>query len=125
MPTSLGPLEILVIMVVALIVLGPERLPKAARQIGKAVAEVRHWSSGIQDEVKSAFNTDDEPSPPPATPPVPTTQPKQFYPDPLKILPADLPPAEAGAPGQGATESSAPADRPVPAPDSPDGPSPN
>ncbi|HUQ64338.1 MAG TPA: Sec-independent protein translocase protein TatB [Acidimicrobiales bacterium] len=82
MPTSLGPLEILVILVVALIVLGPERLPKAARQLGKAVAEVRHWSSGIQDEVKSAFNTDAEPDhpavavPPPdsvSSPPLPTT----------------------------------------------------
>lgn len=58
MPTSLGPLEILVVLVVALIVLGPERLPKAARQIGKAVAEVRAWSGGIQDEVRNAFNTD-------------------------------------------------------------------
>jgi Tat protein translocase TatB subunit len=71
MPTSLGPLEILVILVVALIVLGPERLPKAARQVGKAVAEVRRWSGGIQAEVRDAFNTDSEPDHPAvATPPV-------------------------------------------------------
>lgn len=72
MPTSLGPAEILVILVVALIVLGPERLPKAARQIGKAVAEVKHWSGGIQDEVRSAFNSDEmrnafNPDPEPST----------------------------------------------------------
>jgi sec-independent protein translocase protein TatB len=130
MPTSLGPLEILVIMVVALIVLGPERLPKAARQIGKAVAEVRHWSSGIQDEVKSAFNTDAfntdaEPSPPPAAPPTPAARRGPQYPDPLKIMPADSLPAVAGAPGDAPAADPAPAGPPAPAPDVPDGPSPN
>jgi len=85
MPTSLGPLEILVILVVALIVLGPERLPKAARQIGKAVAEVRHWSSGIQDEVKSAFNAEAEPDHPAVPVPPPdsaSSQPKPTTPAP-------------------------------------------
>jgi Tat protein translocase TatB subunit len=86
MPTSLGPLEILVILVVALIVLGPERLPKAARQVGKAVAEVRHWSGGIQDEVRNAFNTDAEPEAPASPPPAHPT-PRVAYPDPLKLSP--------------------------------------
>ncbi|MDQ6927711.1 MAG: Sec-independent protein translocase protein TatB [Actinomycetota bacterium] len=74
MPTSLGPAEILVILVVALIVLGPERLPKAARQIGKALAEVKHWSGGIQDEVRNAFNADPDPQPQPQ-PSQPSPQP--------------------------------------------------
>src|SRR4051794_40242075 len=104
MPTSLGPLEILVIMVVALIVLGPERLPKAARQIGKAVAEVRHWSSGIQDEVKGAFNPvvlnpDPEPPPPPAAPAPPPPPRGPQSPAPLKIMRAASLPAVAGAQG--------------------------
>jgi Tat protein translocase TatB subunit len=38
---SLGAPEILVILVVALLVLGPNRLPEAARQAGRALAEVR------------------------------------------------------------------------------------
>ena len=50
MPSSLGPAEILVILVVALIVLGPKRLPEAGRQIGRFVAEVRHWSATMQAE---------------------------------------------------------------------------
>ena len=54
MPTSLGPAEILVILVVALIVLGPKRLPEAGRQVGRAIAEVRKWSQGFQDEIRSA-----------------------------------------------------------------------
>src|SRR5579885_525248 len=77
MPTSLGPAEILVILVVALIVLGPKRLPEAARQVGKPRAEVRKWSQGIQDEVRNAMDIDSGPptypSPPPPEPtPLPT-----------------------------------------------------
>ena len=71
MPTSLGPAEILVVLLVALIVLGPARLPEAGRQVGKALAEVRRWSSAVQDEVRSTLNADVEPEPtPPAATPV-------------------------------------------------------
>ena len=52
---SIGPAEILIVLVVALIVLGPTRLPEAARSLGKALAEVRRMSSGLQSEVRDAF----------------------------------------------------------------------
>ncbi|HEX2700233.1 MAG TPA: twin-arginine translocase TatA/TatE family subunit [Acidimicrobiales bacterium] len=52
---SIGPAEILVVLVVALIVLGPNRLPDAARSLGKALAEVRRVTSGMQAEVRDAF----------------------------------------------------------------------
>ena len=68
MPTSLGPAEILVVLLVALIVLGPARLPEAGRQVGKALAEVRRWSSAVQDEMRSTLNAEPEPMPPAATP---------------------------------------------------------
>jgi Tat protein translocase TatB subunit len=61
LPTSLSPVEILVILVVALIVLGPNQLPKAGRQVGKALAEMRRWSRGIQSEIRDAFDTEPEP----------------------------------------------------------------
>jgi Tat protein translocase TatB subunit len=66
MPTSLGPAEILVILIVALIVLGPNKLPEAGRQVGKAIAEVRKWKQGFQDEIKHAM--DSEPSRPSYSP---------------------------------------------------------
>ena len=53
---SLGAPEVIVIFLVALIVLGPDRLPKAARQMGKAVAEFRRVTSGFQDEVRKAMD---------------------------------------------------------------------
>jgi Tat protein translocase TatB subunit len=59
---NLGPMELLVIVVVALVVLGPQRLPDAMRQVGKAVAEARRWSSSLTSTVQSAF--DDEPGRP-------------------------------------------------------------
>jgi Tat protein translocase TatB subunit len=58
MPTSLGPAEILVILVVALIVLGPKRLPEAGRQVGKAIAEIRRWTTDVKSDLKSAIDVE-------------------------------------------------------------------
>lgn len=67
---SIGPAEILVVLVVALIVLGPNRLPDAARSMGKAMAELRRVTSGVQAEVRDAFA---EAPPTYPTPPPPST----------------------------------------------------
>jgi sec-independent protein translocase protein TatB len=53
---NVGGGELLVIMLIALIVLGPQRLPDAARQVGKVMSEVRRVSSGFQRELKDAFD---------------------------------------------------------------------
>ena len=58
MPSNLGPAEIIAILVVALIVLGPKRLPEAGRQVGKAIAEVRRWSQGFQTEVRNVIEAE-------------------------------------------------------------------
>ena len=52
---DLSPVKILVLGLVAMIVLGPERLPQAARTAGRMMAEVRRLSAGVQDEVASAI----------------------------------------------------------------------
>jgi len=94
MPTSLGPAEILVILVVALMVLGPKRLPEAGRQVGRAIAEVRKWSQGFQDEIRGAIDPNVAPtySPPPGTdapaPPAPAP-PAQGPPQPGPSTPAE------------------------------------
>lgn len=62
---SIGAPEILVVLVVALLVLGPNRLPEAARQVGRAMAEMRRMSAGFQAEMRDAMQT------PVAGPPVP------------------------------------------------------
>ncbi|TME63266.1 MAG: twin-arginine translocase subunit TatB [Chloroflexi bacterium] len=47
---GIGAGELLLILVVALIVLGPERMPKVARDIGKVVNELRRTSDELRDE---------------------------------------------------------------------------
>ena len=49
---NLGPAEILVCLLVALIVFGPKRLPDVARQAGTAMRELRK----IQDSVRSELH---------------------------------------------------------------------
>jgi sec-independent protein translocase protein TatB len=53
--SNIGGLEIIMVLVVALIVLGPAKLPDAARQVGKAVTELRRMSSGFQRELREAI----------------------------------------------------------------------
>lgn len=62
---SVGAPEILVILVVALLVLGPDRLPEAARQAGRVLSELKRMSSGFQAELRDAMQT------PVAVPPAP------------------------------------------------------
>lgn len=81
---SLGGAEILVILVIALLVLGPERLPEAARQVGRVLAEVRRMSSGFQAEMRDAMQT------PVAGPPVPPA-PSEPVASEQKFLWSDLP----------------------------------
>jgi sec-independent protein translocase protein TatA len=58
---GIGMPELIVILVVALVVLGPQRLPELARSIGKAMAELRRQSSEIMDEFHVKGMLDDEP----------------------------------------------------------------
>ena len=58
---GIGMPELLVIFVVALVVLGPKRLPEVARTLGKAMAEFRRQSSDIIDELQHQMRVEDEP----------------------------------------------------------------
>jgi len=61
---NLGTGELLVVFLVALLVLGPTKLPDAARQMGRMVAELRRLSTGFQDEMRAAMQ-DPTPTLPP------------------------------------------------------------
>jgi sec-independent protein translocase protein TatA len=65
---SLGPSEIIVVLLVALVVLGPDKLPAAARTFGKYLAEFRKFSASVQAQVDQALQVPDtdaaKPKPP-------------------------------------------------------------
>jgi sec-independent protein translocase protein TatB len=50
-----GPEKLILLFVIALIVLGPNRLPQAARTLGHFMGELRRMSGSFQDEVKEAL----------------------------------------------------------------------
>jgi len=56
---NLGAGEILVILLLALLLLGPDKLPGAARSIGKGMSQFRQLSQGFEDEVRSAMKSVD------------------------------------------------------------------
>jgi TatA/E family protein of Tat protein translocase len=62
---GLGFTEILVILVVALLVFGPDKLPELARNLGKGLGEFRRASSDLR---RSVLEAAEAPRPPPAPP---------------------------------------------------------
>ena len=49
---DIGFTELLLVGVMGLIILGPERLPKAARTLGLLIGRIRRTMSGIQQEIE-------------------------------------------------------------------------
>ncbi len=55
---SLGPEKIILILVVALIVFGPQRLPEIARQVGAMVRELRRMQDSVRGELEQVLHPD-------------------------------------------------------------------
>lgn len=53
---DLSPDKLLMLAVVALVVLGPNRLPGAARTLGRLVGQLRAMSGSLQEEVREALH---------------------------------------------------------------------
>jgi sec-independent protein translocase protein TatA len=62
---GIGMPELLVILVVALLVLGPKKLPEIARSLGRGMAEFRRASTEFQRTLSSSL---EEPPAPPSQP---------------------------------------------------------
>ncbi len=88
MPTP-GPLELVIILVIALIILGPGKLPDVGASLGKSIREFRKASSDIQEAATVKVETSPLAPAPAAQAPIATAAP---YGQPT---PTDVP-----APGQ-------------------------
>jgi Tat protein translocase TatB subunit len=51
---GIGIPELMLIMIIALIVLGPERMPRVARDLGKVVGDLRRTSDELREEFLNA-----------------------------------------------------------------------
>ncbi|WP_163558081.1 Sec-independent protein translocase protein TatB [Halomonas sp. NO4] len=56
---DIGFLELLLLGVVGLLVLGPERLPKAARTLGLWIGKVKRTVSGMQKEINAQLEAEE------------------------------------------------------------------
>lgn len=104
---GLGTWEIAIILLVALLVLGPDKLPQLARTIGKGLREIRRATS----DLRMNLDIDDEPV---RTRPVgqrAEPQPAALDPDPYRQAPPTTGSTEAGSPG----DAGAPPPPPAPA----------
>lgn len=89
--------ELLVIMAVALLVFGPDKLPEIGKNLGRAVRSFRSASSELQQELGTSLNfLDDEKSKAPQ-------QQEAQAPAPLPPPPAPVMPAEPSAQQQSTT----------------------
>jgi sec-independent protein translocase protein TatA len=69
---NIGPLELIIILAIALLIVGPGRLPEMGNAIGRTIREFRKASSDMTDAIDpdkapSSGSADDKPAPPPNT----------------------------------------------------------
>ena len=71
MPFNIGPGELIVILVIALVLLGPGKLPDVAASLGKSVREFRKAATDVTEAGKLDATTSRSaaPAPSPAEPP--------------------------------------------------------
>jgi TatA/E family protein of Tat protein translocase len=128
---QLGPLEILVIFVVALLVFGPSKLPEIGRQVGKGVNEFRKFQQTLRADFDGMLGHHDDQSD--AAADAPTLPPKDVIDvDTPPERAADTPPESAadnppeGAPGSVPQSAAGAGDPmlPLPWPDAPPPPPP-
>ena len=57
---NVGPMELIVILAIALIVLGPKKLPEVGRSVGKGMREFKEALSGENDERDREHERDED-----------------------------------------------------------------
>ena len=68
---NVGPMELIIILIIALVVFGPKRLPELGRSLGNGMRE-------FKDSVTGRSHDDDDDEPAPESEPPETTAPQQL-----------------------------------------------
>lgn len=58
---GIGFQELLIIAIIALLIVGPKKLPDLAKTLGKGFSEFRKATDDITDDLKQTMQSDDEP----------------------------------------------------------------
>ena len=66
---NIGPLELIVVLVIALLVIGPGKLPDVGSALGKSIREFRKAATDVQESVR--LDTPPAAAPAPVTPVAP------------------------------------------------------
>ena len=69
---GIGGIEIFIILVVALVIFGPQKLPEMGRSLGKAIREFKSAGTELQDELTKAADDIDKDTEPKIKPPQPS-----------------------------------------------------
>jgi sec-independent protein translocase protein TatB len=56
---QIGWSELLVVIIIAILVIGPKDLPIVLKKIGSTVKKIKSYVSNIQDDIESAVDADD------------------------------------------------------------------
>ena len=103
----LGVPELLFILVLALLLFGPKRLPEIGRTIGKGMAEFRRATNDLKRTIETEISAEEAARRPAPVPP------SAGAPAPRPALPAEAPPAPAEGPAVETTRSPAPRAEPT------------
>jgi len=58
---GIGWQELIIIAIIALVIVGPKKLPDLAKTIGKGFSEFRKAADGVTDDLKQTMQSDDTP----------------------------------------------------------------
>ncbi|HET7703297.1 MAG TPA: twin-arginine translocase TatA/TatE family subunit [Candidatus Limnocylindrales bacterium] len=101
---NIGPVELIIILVIALIVIGPGRLPDVGAALGKSIREFRKASTEVSDATRidatatPPATTTPTAAVPPSAAPAPTPQPPSASPTsttvPAPVVTPPTPPSD-------------------------------
>lgn len=57
---NIGPWELILVLVIALIIFGPGKLPDVGKAVGKSLNEFKKASNDVKQQVQEAIKVDDD-----------------------------------------------------------------